>query len=322
MGAADNDAVPRASPWQKRGAARREKNRKEKLDADAYWKETGFHRPLAGFWWNYSLLLVLALPGLIVIGVVLPQFILPFPEAFGFNTVVTSILGPVYLFADFGIKEAIGRFIAQYSESEPRRAINYMSFYFYYQMWTGFIQVTIISWIAINTLPYTDISYAGWFFLVYILIQWPGTPGLFITALNGFQRFDKSNVLIVIQNVAIQTMTQVGFIFLGRYAGALSPAVGELMGATMGFIVGSYFDDFIAMVIGALLFKKVVKPFGLSLIDVLIIRFDKKLVKEVLVYGGKVLPSGLSYVGVNAAITFMLIAWFKSYSTYVGLNSS
>ncbi|MBN2153769.1 MAG: hypothetical protein JW839_20090, partial [Candidatus Lokiarchaeota archaeon] len=283
------------------------------------WKITGFHRPLAGFWWNYSILLVLALPGILVIGFVLPNYILPFPEALGFSNVVTSILGPLYLFADFGIKEAVSRFISQYSETNPRKAIDYLSFYFYYQMWTGFVQVTIISCIAIYLLPYTDISYAGWMFLVYILIQWPGTPGLFLSALGGFQQFAKQNVLVVIQNVVFQTATQVGFIFLGRYIGSATPMVGELVGATMGFIVGSYVDDFIAMAVGAYMFSKVIKPFGMRLKSVLVIRFDRKLVKEVLVYGGKVLPSGLSYVGVNAAIAFMLVAWFESYSTYVGL---
>jgi O-antigen/teichoic acid export membrane protein len=293
----------------------------DSIEVQELWKKTGFHRPLAGFWWNYSILLVLALPGILVIGIVLPNYILPFPEALGFSNVVTTLLGPLYLFADFGIKEAVSRFISQYSETNPKKAIDYMSFYFYYQMWTGLVQVSIVSWLAINTLPYTDISYAGWMFLVYILIQWPGTPGLFLSALGGFQQFAKQNVLVVIQNVVFQTLTQVLFIYLGRYVGSITPTVGELMGATMGFIVGSYVDDFIAMVVGGYMFSKVIKPFGMRLREVLVIRFDKKLVKEVLVYGGKVLPSGLSYVGVNAAITFMLVAWFKSYSTYVGLYS-
>lgn len=317
----ENEKKKEYSSHDRKKASKNERKRAESLEVSELWKITGFHRPLAGFWWNYSILLVLALPGIIVIGVVLPNYILPFPEALGFSNVVTSILGPLYLFADFGIKEAISRFISQYSETNPKRAINYISLYFYYQMWTGFVQVSIVSWLAMSVLPHTDISYAAWMFLVYILIQWPGTPGLFLSALGGFQQFAKQNVLVVIQNVVFQTITQVGFIFLGRFIGSLDPTVGELMGATMGFIAGSYVDDFIAMIIGAYMFSKVIKPFGIKLREVLIIRFDKKLMKEVLVYGGKVLPSGLSYVGVNAAITFMLVAWFKSYSTYIGLYS-
>jgi len=296
----------------------REQKAKEKAEAQSYWKMAGFHRPLAGFWFNYALLLIIALPGLLIIGVVLPA-LLPYPDALGFNNVTTSMLAPLFLFADFGIKEAVDRYIAQYSETEPRKAIRYACFYWYYQMFTGIVQVTAVSIVAVTVLPKTNLSYAGWFFLVYIMIQWPGTPALFMTCLEGFHRFDKANVLLVIQNVVIQTVTQVSFVMLGRWLGTIYPAIGPLMGCVMGFIFGSYLDDIIAMFVGAHLFKKVLEPFGLKLGDVLRVDFDRQLAKEVLLYGGKVLPSGLSYVVVNMVITLMVSSWLWNYSALLGL---
>jgi len=291
-----------------------------KAEVKGYWDQIGWHRPLAGFWYNYILILVFAIPGLLIIGVVIPA-ILPYPEALGFARVATSYLAPIYLIADFGIKEAIKRYIAQYSEVNPRKALKYMSFFFYFQMFSGLLLVTGTSILAITVIPKTDISYAPWFFLGYVLIEWPGTAGLFTTALGGFQQFDKENIIVVIQNVAIQGLTQIGFILLGRYWGRMNPAVGELMGATAGFIVGSYVDDLIAMIIGMVLFKKVLAPFGISLKEAFYTSFDKEIVKEVLTYGGKVFPSGLSYVGVSALISVFLVNWLNNYATWMGLYS-
>jgi O-antigen/teichoic acid export membrane protein len=290
----------------------------EKEEAKKYWATMGWHRPLAGFWFNYILILVVALPGLIILGVVIPM-ILPYPEALGFANVIMAYLMPIYLFADFGIKQAVERFISQHAEIQPRKAMRYVAFYIWYQCFTGLIQVTVISWFAITYISQTSMSYAVWLFLGFILIQWPGTPGIFVAALGGFQQFDKQNIIVIIQNVAIQSATQVGFILLGRYIGANNPEIGELIGATWGFIVGSYVDDLIAMIIGALLFKKVLKPFGIELKECLYTSFDKELAKEVMIYGGKVLLGGLTYVGVNALIISMLVMWLQNYPTWIGL---
>ena len=68
-----------------------QKNKKiSKAEVKQYWEQIGWHRPLAGFWYNYILILVLAIPGLLIIGVVIPA-ILPHPEALGFSRVATSL---------------------------------------------------------------------------------------------------------------------------------------------------------------------------------------------------------------------------------------
>jgi hypothetical protein len=296
---------------QRKGAVKEEVTR--------LWEVVGWHRPLAGFWYNFVLLLIIAVPAIMSFTMI--SLVLPYSEAIGFANTTMAFLLPLYNLADFGIKNAVERFIAQYASTNTRKALSYMSFYIYYQLITGLVQVTGVSLFAVYVLPQTSMSYAGWFFLVYIMIQWPGTPGIFLSGLGGFQQFDKQNVLVVIQNVAIQTLTQLGFILIGRYLGSLDPTVGELMGAVMGFILGSYFDDIITLFIGAKLFSKVLQPYGLQLREVFYISFDKQIAKQVLIYGGKVMPSGFSYYAVSALIAWMLANWFSAYPTYVGLYS-
>lgn len=292
---------------------------RSKKEVDRLWKEIGWHRPLGGMLYNYLLLLVVMLPGILVVSVVVPNFIMPYPEAVGFYNVTLSYLQVIFFAADFGLKNASERYIAEYAETKPKKAIRYVSFFIWFQMITGLIQITVISAFSIMILPQTDMGYAVWFFLVYIMVQWPGTIGIFQVALNGFQQFDKANILYVIQNFAIQVLTAVGFIFLGRWYGIQNPQIGELMGATMGFIVGMYVDDLIGLLLGMYFLNNTLRPFGLTLKDAFIISYDKKLAKQVLWYGGRVMPSGLSFYAVSFLITLMLTAWLPNYSTLIGL---
>ena len=288
-------------------------------EKERLWAEVGWHRPLGGTLYNYVLLLVLAIPALL--GAAIFEVILPYPEALGFASVTTAELGVIYMITDLGMRNATERYASQFSETQPRKAVSYLSIYIWFQMITGVMLVTGISIYAITYIPTTDLSYAVWFFFVYIMIQWPGTAGIFLAALGGFQQFDKQSVLVVIQNVAIQTILQIVCILVGQQIGAANPEIGELMGSVGGFILGSYLDDLITMLLGAYYFKQVLEPYGISLKESILISFDWDMVKELISYGGKVMPSGLAYVWVTKWITRMLRWWLPAYSTQLGLYS-
>jgi len=309
-----------------RKKAKKEAKEKLKEETKELWEEVGWHRPLGGVMYNYLLLLIVILPGILIISVVLPNYILPYPEAVGFYNVTLAYLEFIFFFADFGIKNACSRYIAEHAETNPRHALKYVSFFIWFQMFSGLIQITVISVFAILIIPSTEMSYAIWFFLVYLLIQWPGTVGLatggggiFEVALNGFQQFDKANILWVLREFLFTIFTAITFIFIGRWYGIQNPAIGELMGATMGFIFGMWFDNIIGMIVGMHFFKKTLEPFGIGLRETFRVTFDKKVVKEVLIFGGKVMPSGLSFYVVSFLITFMLTTWLYNYSTLLGL---
>ncbi len=299
---------------------KKEEKKTHKQEARELWDTTGFHRPLGGFFYNYIFLLVLLIPGLLVIGVIIPA-IMPWPAGLGYNLVVTQLLNVFFIFADFGLVEAISRFVGENSTSNPKKAIQYVSFFIWFQMITGLIQITVVSIYVMTWLPYTNLSYASWFFLVYIMIQWPGMTLVFKYALGGFQQFNRQTLVDIFQNIAVQTVTQIGCIILGRWWGVQNPHIGELMGAVMGFIFGSYLDDILAFFLGGYFFKKVINQFGFKFKEIFFLDYDKSLLKEVLNFGIRVLPSRMGFYATNFLITLMITNWLYNYSTLAGLFS-
>ncbi|MFX0102698.1 MAG: hypothetical protein ACFFCS_24235 [Candidatus Hodarchaeota archaeon] len=287
-------------------------------DVKFLWKKVGFHRPLASFWWNYSLILVLALPGLLVVGVVIPQFIMPFPTALGFSSLTTQYFGLFFTIMDMCTAPAVQRFVAEYSIKDPRRAVKYIQFFIWFQMFTGLIQVTGVAIYCIWFMP-RNIQYAMWFFLIYSTTQYPGMLASYNGALGGFQRFDQSNKVAMIQSVLLQSATQIIFILLGRWIGMQFPVVGELMGATYGYIIGTYLDDFLAMALAAHYFSKILKPLGFTLRDTIRPDFEFKIVKQCLIFGGKLVGAHIINTGVNFAVLLMVIEWLPNYATITGL---
>ncbi|MEX2683088.1 MAG: hypothetical protein Q6373_015975 [Candidatus Sigynarchaeota archaeon] len=292
----------------------------ERGDADYLWRKPGYHRPLAQFWWSYTLILVLALPALLVVGYVIPQLILPFPAALGFSSLTTQFFGLFFTIMDVATVPAVERYVAEYSVKDPRMAIRYIQFFIWFQMFTGLVQVTGVAIYCFYFMP-RNLEYAIWFFLIYSTTQYPGWLGSFNGALIGFQRFNDSNKITIIQSVLLQSATQIGFIMLGRWIGIQLPAVGELMGATYGFIIGTYLDDFMAMAIAGYYFSRVLRPFGLRLRDVFVPDFDRKIAKNCLTFGGKLLFAYIFDTGINFAILWMVIAWLPNYAVITGLYS-
>ena len=150
-------------------ATKKEVKDARKEEAVGLWNQTGFHRPLGGFFYNYVLLLLVAVPGVLIVGIVLP-IILPFPEALGYNAIVTALLSIFFILADLGMVEAITRYVGQHSTDNPKKALQYVSFFLWFQMISGLIQVTVVSLYVLTWLPLTSMNYASWFFLTYIMI--------------------------------------------------------------------------------------------------------------------------------------------------------
>nr|MDO8119199.1 hypothetical protein [Candidatus Sigynarchaeota archaeon] len=303
---------------QNTGLMQKAKELEEKGDTDFLWKKVGYHRPLASFWWMYSLILVLALPGLLVIGYVIPQLILPFPSALGFSALTTQFFGLFFTIMDVATAPAVERFIAEYSVKDARQALKYINFFIWFQMFTGLVQITAVAVYCFYFMP-RQLEYAIWFFIIYSTTQYPGWLASFNGALIGFQQFDKANRVNVLQSVLIQSATQIGFILLGRWVGIQVPAIGELIGATTGYIIGTYLDDFVAMILSAYYFSKIMAPFGIRLRDAFTPVFDKKIARECLTFGGKLLLAHVINSAINFAILWMVISWLPNYAIITGL---
>lgn len=259
--------------------------------------------------------------GVVVVGLIFPVFILPFPEALGFKSVVSSLFALIFTVFDMGVGTSVTRFVAEYSgRGEIKAALEYIRFFVWFQMITGLIQITIIAvWAIYFATQISNFAPLVWFFLINSCIQFPGMLGIYKSSLGAFQRFDKVNILNFIQTVFLESTTQILFILIGRYLGSLNPIMGELMGATMGYIIGLYIDDFIALVISAKYFSNTLKPYGISIWDTLVPDVSKKVIKDALKFGLKNMAQGLFYQISMLFMTFIQMLWLPNYATIIGL---
>ncbi|MFX0099783.1 MAG: hypothetical protein ACFFCS_09380 [Candidatus Hodarchaeota archaeon] len=287
------------------------------------WKNIGFHRPLGGLWFNYVLVLFAAVFALLFMFYLMPNYILPFPEAIGFQDIIKNLFAMYFMLADVGVGRAVQKFVAEENIKNPLKALQYLQFFIWFQMITGLIQVTFVSVWALEFLQRTELAYATWFIIIYSTIQFPGMLGIFQGALSGFQRFDKANLISFFQAVVLENSTRVVCILLGRWLGIQHPAYGELVGATIGSIVGAYLDDFLAAAIAAHwtrpLLKEINPRWGIK--DMFRVQFDRKLMKDCLWFGIKSILPSVFHQANQFLQTMLLIQFLPNYSTVWGLFS-
>ncbi len=284
-----------------------------------YWNVIGMHRPIASFWFNYIFFIIIAVPALLMYTWILPNYILPFPDALGFQMLTINYFGLFFSIMDVATGPACERFVAQHAEINPKKALHYIQFFVYFQMFTGVIQVTVVAIFCFTVIIHTTLNYAMWFFLIYSTVQFPGWLGAFNSTLKGFQRFDKSNIVELIQGVVFENATSMLFIFVGRWIGAASPAIGEMMGATIGFIIGKYIDDFIALLLSGHYLKKILAPHGIQLHEVLIPAFTWGEAKESLEYGLKLVGSTVVSTFTDYITLVIMVTFMPNYVYIMGL---
>ncbi|MHA1791077.1 MAG: hypothetical protein ACTSVI_00445 [Promethearchaeota archaeon] len=284
-----------------------------------YWKVIGIHRPITSFWFNYIFMLIAAIPALIIYSWLLPSVILPFPSAMGYQSLVVNFFGLFFSIMDLATGPACERYIAQHAEINPRLALKYLQFFIWFQSFTGLIQVTGIALFCFFFVVKTNLGYAMWFFLTYSLTQYPGMLGSFNSTLRGYQRFDKANIVDLVQGAVFENITQLVFIMIGRYIGATHPELGELYGATIGFIIGRYIDDFVAMMLSGYFLSKILQPYGIKLREAFYPNFGRKVAKESLIYGMKLLGSTVISALTEYITLVMMITWLPNYIFIIGI---
>nr|MDO8115352.1 hypothetical protein [Candidatus Sigynarchaeota archaeon] len=286
------------------------------------WQKVGFSRTLGGFFYRYMLFLLEMVIGALLVGFLLNIFY-PWPEAEGYRNIVGQLFVLLFSVFDIGTAYGIERFLAEWRVKDPRKMLYYLQFFIWYQMMTGLIQTTLVSMWGLFMVPSTNLAHLIWLILVTSTTQYPGMLGYFAATLKGLQRFDKAQWLQFIHGQFFQMATNVLFILVGRYLGAMFTPVGELMGLAIGAAIGSYVDDFFAMFLGGYFFKKAVKDIfpDLQLRDCFRHEFDRKLVKECLWFGLQVSAGPLFGVFVGQMIALYWINLVPQYSTWIQLAS-
>ncbi|MBD3351021.1 MAG: hypothetical protein GF364_06005 [Candidatus Lokiarchaeota archaeon] len=286
---------------------------------DDLWDEIGFHRPLAGFW--YKLIFEL---GILIIPIFFTPLVLkilyPFPTSIGYRTTFTGIFVLVFSLFDIGTSNTISRFIADANIKEPDKMVQYIQYFIWYQALTGLVQITAISYWALFMVPNTQLAYGIWIMLICITKQWPGFPGVFKGVLNSLQHFDKKAVIDFVQGEAIQRLTEIGFVLLGKWWGQSNPEIGEIMGIAIGSVFGLYLDDVIASIIAGWYLSKSLEKYGITFKRLFMVEFKWDLVKRCFLFGLKTGLPGLLSAATKMVTLTLSIALIPQYTTFIVLQ--
>nr|MDO8084507.1 hypothetical protein [Candidatus Sigynarchaeum springense] len=278
---------------QKVGPKMKQKH-KEPGTKDDLWNRVGFHRITGAYLYGYILALGEALIGIVLVGAILPIF-LPYPEITGYKNAAAAFVGFWYGLFDLnlggggGFSDGVMRFIGQYSSSNPRRAIRYIQFYLWFQIFTGLVQVMMFSLIGFFYLVHTSLAYLVWFIIADMMVQYPGMLMIMSASLKAFQRGDKLGILVWLQNTIFQGSVNLACLIAGKAWGASDPRVGELMGIVIFYILSMYLDDWINLALGSYFFNQVLKDRGVTEGVRIVFRpeFDRRVIKECLTFTGK-----------------------------------
>ncbi|MBD3185460.1 hypothetical protein GF325_01425 [Candidatus Bathyarchaeota archaeon] len=262
------------------------------------WEAIGFHRPLGDEFWELTLEIITGIVDIFFLAF-LTKLLYPFPEIKGYGSIAGGVFALIYKIFDTGTNFGISRWIAEYRVRDPEKMMEYIRFFIWYQMFSGLIQVTIISIIILQYFTSGAFAYVIWLMLIGLQKQWPSMLGIFKSCIGGLQHYDKSNILSFFQNELIQLVCNIGFILIGRRYGENHPELGMIMGMAIGSAIGGYIDDVILLFVSGYFFNKIVKPMGYSFKDAWRFKFGRDVVRNSVFYGiqSSIVPIIGSFVG-------------------------
>ncbi|MBD3350756.1 MAG: hypothetical protein GF364_04635 [Candidatus Lokiarchaeota archaeon] len=288
------------------------------LSEKELWSNIGFHRPLGGFFYKLPLTLIEMVIGLVFLSYLI-QFLYPYPEPLGYRAVATGIFALMIEAFNLGTANMMNRFIGESNVKDPEKMVEYIQYFIWYQMFTGLIQTTFISIYALFIVPHNELAYAIWILLIFSTTEYPGMLGVFRGVLDTLQQYNKTAILGFISGQVFQKITEIGFVLWGRYYGINHPEIGEIMGIAIGASIGFYVDDFVATLLSAYYFQKVMKDYGFTVRTCFRHDFDSKLFKECLSWG---IRSGLPSM-IWGIVTYVeLLLWLRfvpQYTTFKAL---
>ncbi|MBN2153445.1 MAG: lipopolysaccharide biosynthesis protein [Candidatus Lokiarchaeota archaeon] len=286
---------------------------------DYLWQEPGFHRTLGSIWFQYLPSVVTAFFSIIYLVIILPTFIPA--ETLGQDAMFQLLLGFFFVLADVGIGDAIQRFISEKRISQPKYTIHYLQFFVWFRMFSGLIVVTgITAWAFIFLRGYVPLVYSMWYFLLYSLLQWPGFWNVFMSALQGYQKFNHVN-FINVGMMLISIGTGYTCVSLFKFLGSLNPVIGETMGSTFGFIAGLYVNNVLVFLLSSKAIKGVLAKIDPSwtLTTVFKADFPRAIFDECLRFGVQAMAATFVDTFFKMVITSLAILWLPNYGTIYGV---
>ena len=97
------------------------------------WDEIGFHKPMAGFWFN----VVYTIIGIIISAVVMGYFMsyfYPYPASLGYKDVANNLFGFLFLVFDVATGSVMGRFLPEVNIKNPEKMLRLIQYFIWYQL--------------------------------------------------------------------------------------------------------------------------------------------------------------------------------------------
>jgi O-antigen/teichoic acid export membrane protein len=251
---------------------------------------------------------------------VLPTFILTDPSQMGIMFITGNIFSAVFIAGDFGLAQAFDKFVGEEYMKNPKKAIKYVQFFIWFQMFSGLIQTVGIALLGLYVIPKTlSMAFISYQFLLKAFIQWPGIGYLWTHALKAIQRADKEQVVNLITMILFDVIGMGAFsaIFLG--IGNSDPTIGPVVGGAMGLTVAEVVKTFGLLVVSGMVFSKTDKRF--RLLDMFRVDFDLELVKKTLLFGLKAMASTVIFLLGNFVVTIVIMFRLDNYTywgTFIG----
>lgn len=273
------------------------------------WETVGFHRPLAGL---LTLLLpyCLALVLLIAYQVnYLPRVLIPWPHTLRLWEITGLGFGALGLLFDLGTGVAAVYYFATLRIRYPHEAFRYFQFYVWWQALSGAAQFGMAMFVATFILPGMPLAYLAFYFVAHALIQFPGFFQGFRFFFRAVQRLDYEQYLTLWSLVGSIILQGAAVLSLRRW-GAEVPIIGETLGGILGLGIGLYVTEAVGFVVGALLYKRL----GYSLRAFLLPAFDRRVIAQMLSFGGR-FTFGAVFVPLGAlAQIYLLPRFLPTYS--------
>jgi hypothetical protein len=283
------------------------------------WNRIGYHRPIGD--WLFSI-------GTMILGIPFGLILLPllkftefrFPELKAFEVAAGALFGALYTILDLELQPAVDRFVPQYVVSDPKKSMQYVTFFIKYQMWSGLVQILFVSlFMFLYIIPYTDFAYLTWFILFINIKQYPAILSTFVSVLRSLQVGDKQNLITFFRSSVIEPLTRIGGGLLGLYFGSRNPIWGDMMGMALGFAIGAYLDDFFMFFMGMHWLSKVLDKYGISMMEIYGQKVPAPVWKSALGYSMRLMPKTI--FGAFMGLFGFLVTYegLPGYQSYVGL---
>ncbi len=221
------------------------------------WEEVGFHRPLSGFLVALSLGLFMFIPLIVYQNLILPVYILPSAQALGIWGRVTQFFNLAWLFFDMGTSIALIKYLSQYRVHDPRKGIQYVQLFVWWQTLSGAVQVALVIAISSTVLPHSAYALYAWSIIIHTFIQIPGFFQVMRHTLNGLQRQDYSRYLDLGLNVLMPMLVQPVFVSLMFAWGSSNPVFGGTLGGLLGLGIAAYAAELFTFLIGLWLYRRI-----------------------------------------------------------------